>query len=88
MAERPAGGQGQYPLSVPSENSSPLILSELAIRHAQVAAYVAHYHRERNHQGLNNRLIDPERDAGKRGTEVCCRDRLGGMLRYYYREAA
>jgi len=43
---------------------------------------------ERNHQGLDNRLIEPENDADDvRGT-VKCRERLGGMLRYYCCQAA
>ena len=50
--------------------------------------YVAHYHLERNHQGLDNRLICSVPET--RGTEgsIRCRERRGGMLRYYYREAA
>jgi transposase InsO family protein len=48
--------------------------------------FVAHYHRERNHQGLGNELITPA-TAAARGTRVRCRDRLGGLLRYYHRAA-
>ena len=50
--------------------------------------FVAHYHSERNHQGLSNQLISPE--AGHLGSagEVQRRQRLGGMLNYYYRAAA
>jgi transposase InsO family protein len=50
-----------------------------------VAEYVEHYHRERNHQGLANELIDPvaNRCAGR----VCRRPRLGGLLNYYARAA-
>ncbi len=50
--------------------------------------FVAHYHTERNHQGLANRLINPE--AGHLGNAgvVQRRQRLGGMLNYYYRAAA
>ena len=48
--------------------------------------YVAHYHRERNHQGLGNEFITPAA-AGAGGTQVRCRDRLGGLLRYYHRAA-
>jgi transposase InsO family protein len=48
--------------------------------------FVAHYHRERNHQGLGNELIIPA-TAAARGTRVRCRDRLGGLLRYYHRAA-
>jgi putative transposase len=48
--------------------------------------FVAHYHRERNHQGLGNELIAPA-TAAAGGTQVRCRDRLGGLLRYYHRAA-
>jgi hypothetical protein len=50
--------------------------------------YLVHYHEERNHQGLGNRLIEPTNDAGRAPGVVECRKRLGGLLRYYYREAA
>ncbi len=50
--------------------------------------FVAHYHTERNHQGLDNRLIMPDKsNAGHRGA-IRRRERLGGMLNYYYRAAA
>ncbi len=39
-----------------------------------------HYHRERNHQGLENKIIDPESGSAAEG-EVSCRERLGGLLR-------
>jgi transposase InsO family protein len=48
--------------------------------------FVAHSHRERNHQGLGNELITPA-VAAAGGTRVRCRNRLGGRLRYYYRVA-
>jgi len=52
-----------------------------------VREYVDHYHDERNHQGIGNRLIrgsiGPERKHGR----IDCRERLGGLLRYYYRAA-
>jgi transposase InsO family protein len=53
-----------------------------------VQNFVAHYQTERNHQGLGNRLILP--DPAHVGTTgiVQCRERLGGMLNYYYRDAA
>jgi len=50
--------------------------------------FMAHYHSERNHQGLANRIILPETsDVGNSGS-VQRRQRLGGMLNYYYRAAA
>src|SRR2546427_10315033 len=45
-----------------------------------IREFFAHYHGERNHQGLENRLIAPiERIAAKTGT-IRRRQRLGGML--------
>ena len=56
--------------------------------HRAVDAYIAHYHAERNHQGLDNRIIEPGNEVGNDTGKIECRERLGGMLRYYYREAA
>ena len=53
-----------------------------------VREYLAHYHEERNHQGLGNRLIEPAADVECNVGHVHCRERLGGMLHYYYRRAA
>ena len=50
-----------------------------------VLEYVEHYNRERNHQGLGNRLIEARRLP--RSGPIRCRQRLGGMLRYYHRAA-
>jgi transposase InsO family protein len=49
--------------------------------------FVAHYHSERNHQGLANQLISPEAGHLDNAGEVQRRQRLGGMLNYYYRAA-
>jgi putative transposase len=51
-------------------------------------SYLDHYHQERNHQGLGNRLIEPEPDVARAAGNIQCRERLGGLLRYYYRRAA
>jgi hypothetical protein len=51
-----------------------------------LAEFVAHYHGERNHQGLGNELITPAA-AVAGATRVHCRDWLGGLLRYYHRAA-
>ena len=56
--------------------------------HRAVSQFVLHYHGERNHQGLENKIIRPEFPAFPSEGDVCCRKRLGGLLRYYYREAA
>jgi putative transposase len=55
---------------------------------AVIHQYLAHYHAERNHQGLANQLIAPEPGLGSHSGSVRRRERLGGLLGYYYRDAA
>src|SRR5256712_4521899 len=64
-----------------------VMLGEHALYYA-IQQYLAHYHTERNHQGLDNQLIAPEPVVGGQMGEVRRRERLGGVLSYYYREAA
>ena len=52
-----------------------------------VAQFVVHYHGERNHQGLGNNLIQPGESVGQTAGEIRCRERMGGLLRYYHRAA-
>ncbi|MDG2388563.1 MAG: integrase core domain-containing protein [Planctomycetaceae bacterium] len=49
--------------------------------------YVTHYHTERNHQGLDNQLIEPDDSVGSVAGKIECSERLGGMLKYYHRAA-
>jgi transposase InsO family protein len=53
-----------------------------------VREYVAYYHAERNHQGLGNELIEPSEEAATCDGRIECRERLGGMLKFYHRRAA
>ena len=64
-----------------------IFFGESALQSA-AGCFLEHYHRERNHQGLANRLIAPGQEVGRMTGSVACRERLGGLLRYYYREAA
>jgi len=74
--------------SLKSESLDRMIFfGEKSLRRA-VTAYLKHYHTERNHQGLENRLIDADAEACHAAGKIKCRERLGGMLKYYYREAA
>ena len=57
-------------------------------RRRAVREFVAHDHHERNHQGLDNRLILPLSTAPPPRGRVPCRQRLGGMLHDDYRAAA
>jgi hypothetical protein len=49
---------------------------------------VLFFHMERPHQGLGNKIIAPEFENVNTAGAVICRKRLGGLLKYYYREAA
>jgi len=75
--------------SVKEECLSRLMLfGEKALGHA-LTAYDTHYHHERNHQGKGNVLLFPTSRADERRTSsIHCRERLGGLLKYYEREAA
>ena len=64
-----------------------VFFGEMALRNA-VREFLVHYHEERNHQGLDNQLIESSDEVGCTAGEIACRERLGGMLRYYYRRAA
>ena len=78
----------RFHLSIKSDCLSHMIFfGEQSLRRA-VNAYLVHYHGERNHQGLGNKLIDPNDEVGQTGGEIQCREQLGGLLKYYYRQAA
>ena len=64
-----------------------IFFGERALQAAAVT-FLQHYHAERNHQGLGHRLIKPGAEVGRTTGKIVCRERLGGLLRYYYREAA
>lgn len=64
-----------------------IFFSERSLRKA-TREFTDHYHTERNHQGLDNRLIKPEHPAGHATGAVVGAQRLGGMLRFYHRAAA
>jgi len=51
-------------------------------------SFIRHHHKKRNHQGLANRIIEPDDEVEQKTGEIECRKRLGGILRYYYRDAA
>ena len=50
--------------------------------------YIIYFHGERNHQGLGNDLIEPGPEVGEVAGEIERKERLGGLLNYYYRTAA
>jgi transposase InsO family protein len=64
-----------------------IFLGQASLRRA-ISEFVAHYHTERNHQGLGNRLIRPQPQEAANHGAIARRQRLGGMLNYYSRAAA
>ena len=74
--------------SIKSECLAQIItLGEQHLRHA-VKEYTEHYHVERNHQGLDNRLIEEQQGVVDLNSAVARHERLGGVLNYYERRAA
>jgi transposase InsO family protein len=76
--------------SVKEECLSKLILLGEGSLRRVLRHYEAHYHEERNHQGKDNLLLFPLRTPAVPGEQeqVRCRERLGGLLKYYERKAA
>jgi putative transposase len=64
-----------------------LLFGERHLRYV-IKEFMAHYHGERFHQGLGGQLIESRASSTAKSGKVRCRSRLGGMLNYYYREAA
>lgn len=78
----------RFVLTIKSECLNRMIfLGERSLRRA-IAEFISHYHRERNHQGLDNALIEADERAGRLHGNVRCCKRLGGLLNYYHRDAA
>ncbi|MEZ6049308.1 MAG: integrase core domain-containing protein [Planctomycetaceae bacterium] len=78
----------QFMRSLKSECLNRLIfLGQYSLERA-LKEYVSHYHHERNHQGLDNQLVEPDDEVGDIAGKIECRERLGGELNYYYRDAA
>ncbi|MDP9174560.1 MAG: integrase core domain-containing protein [Planctomycetota bacterium] len=66
-----------------------IFFGEASLQHA-VGQYVEHYHHERTHQGKGNRLLFSLHafDSTTRDGPIHCKKRLGGLLNFYYKEAA
>src|ERR1700687_1019947 len=74
--------------SIKSECLNRMIFIGQASLRRAVAEYVDHYHRERNHQGLENRLIHAPAAVTANVGAIYRRARLGGTLNFYCRKAA
>jgi transposase InsO family protein len=67
--------------------SRMIFFGERSLRRA-TREFAAHYHEERNHQGVGNRLIAPKEPVDAPRGSIRCSERLGGMLRFYHRAVA
>ena len=88
-------GVGVSPYASPLQYDTKVVDSTRALKHIQMVIgtrespeYVEHYHRERNHQGRNNQLLARAPPPARVRLEIRRREHLGGLLNYYYREAA
>ena len=75
--------------SVKQECLSKVILFGEGPLSRVLTEYSRHYHHERNHQGKGNRLLFPDErgKAYRSSRNIVCRQRLGGLLKYYQRAA-
>jgi len=78
----------RFVLSIKSECLNKMIpLGEGHLRRA-ITEFVEHYHTERNHQGIENELITKPVEPTNDNAPVVRRERLGGILNFYYRRAS
>jgi transposase InsO family protein len=64
-----------------------VLFGEDSLRHV-IREYLAHYHAERNHQGIENVIPFPDGRLGRQDGPVEKAERLGGLLNFYHRRAA
>jgi putative transposase len=77
----------RFVLSIRSECLDRIVpLGERHLRHA-ISEFVEHYHRERNHQGIENGLIAGAPEPANTNGRIVRRERLGGLLNFYHRAA-
>jgi hypothetical protein len=69
--------------------SKMILLGEASLRQV-LSDCVSHFHAERNHQGEGNVILFPEPAdrIGQSSGKISTRERLSGLLKFYYREAA
>ena len=66
--------------------SKVVLIGERSLQRA-LSEYLEYFHAEWNHQGKGNVLLFPRDTDVLREGPVECRERLGGLLRYYHQEA-
>ena len=64
-----------------------VLFGESSLQHV-IREYLAHYHAERNHQGIDNVIPFPDLRLFQQHGPVLKAERLGGLLNFYHRRAA
>jgi len=66
-----------------------ILFGEASLGHV-LSHYCDHFHHERNHQGKGNVIPFPlaADRVGELSGAIQIRERLGGLLKFYHREAA
>ena len=78
----------RFVLSIKSECLDRFIpIGEKSLRLA-ISNYMEFYHAERPHQSLGNKPVRPENEPAPATGRIACRERLGGLLKHYFRQAA
>ena len=77
----------RFVLSIKTECLNMLILLGEAHLRLAVREYVAHYNTERPHQGVGGEFVVPPANENRAGA-IESSERLGGLLRFYSRQAA
>ncbi len=60
-----------------------MIIFGVSSLHRAIGHSVEHYHGERPHQGIGNRVIERDNRRPTPGTEIRSEERLGGLLKHY-----
>ena len=84
---RPATPQDVLELILKFTRENPGLFGETALCNA-ITEFLAFYHRERAHQGLDHQILEAGPEVGQEVGAIVCRERLGGLLKYYHRQAA
>jgi transposase InsO family protein len=74
--------------SIKEECLNRMIFVGQASLRRTIREFIAHYHVERNHQGVENRLLQPRAAVSMQRPGVQRHQRLGGMLNFYCRAVA
>ena len=86
-SDRPATPQDVVELILKFARENPVLFGESALRNA-TSEFLSHYHRERAHQGLDHQILEAGPEVGQEVGAIVCRERLDGLLKYCYRQAA